>query len=573
VELQPKITVDGTQCFTVIFMFSCAIRHYKEAWILANVGANALISVPQLADPDVRVAVEAELLRILGHSLFSETTRMKRFLKYVVIETLEGRGSRIKGYSLGVEVFDRPSNFNPQADTIVRVQAGQLRRRLDQHYGGEGRSNPVRIVIPKGRYEPRFEMRNDVHVSAVKAIEPLALITEIEKLSRPGVAVLTFDNLTGDAKDSFFAEGITAELVNALVHFRYLRIVARSATVSGHTETTDVKEIGKKYKVQFVLTGNVRRVKNLVRVSVNLISTSDGNHVYSKIFDRECTPENLFEIQEEIASYVAVNVGAPYGVINRHNHRLQLGCTDMRGYEAILQYYEINLSPTENKARELKAEFEEILKDKPRFSSGWAVYSLVQSFIASQCIPCKNQKETLAGAAIAIDPENALAYKALFLAHFHRGEIKLYREAAAKSIALNPFDYSVLAYYAVTLAFLGEYEEALIFQKAALDLVARAPLWFYTSVALAMFEAENFETIEDVIIKTDPDTSSAVQILLAIAVFGLTGRTATAAPLIARLNEREPDFAKFSVQAFLSWNPNPILKEKAMKGWKDAGFL
>ena len=103
--------------------------------------------------------VAEQLERLLASKLFRDTTRMKRFLRYVTEEVLGGRGKRLKGYTIGIEVFDRADDFDPQADTIVRVQAGQLRRRLDLYYAGEGVEDPVRITVPKGRYAPCFEFR------------------------------------------------------------------------------------------------------------------------------------------------------------------------------------------------------------------------------------------------------------------------------------------------------------------------------------------------------------------------------------------------------------------------------
>lgn len=113
--------------------------------------AAASIDIPQAIDPEVKTVVLENLEKICNDKLFKDTTRMKRFLSYVVKETLAERQGRLKGYAIGLEVFDRPEDFDPQADTIVRVQAGQLRRRLDLYYAGSGRSDPVRIIIPKGQ--------------------------------------------------------------------------------------------------------------------------------------------------------------------------------------------------------------------------------------------------------------------------------------------------------------------------------------------------------------------------------------------------------------------------------------
>lgn len=111
--------------------------------------------------PIERGIVEQQLERILASSQFAETTRLARFLDYVVRQTLDGNQSALKGYAIGLDVFDKPEDFDPSIDTIVRVQAGKLRSKLDLFYAGEGRDDPLRIIIPKGSYAAVFELALD----------------------------------------------------------------------------------------------------------------------------------------------------------------------------------------------------------------------------------------------------------------------------------------------------------------------------------------------------------------------------------------------------------------------------
>lgn len=105
--------------------------------------------------PD-RPAVQAALERVLASTCFELAERHKRFLRFIVEETLEGRGARLKGYTIGLSVFDRPADFDSQSDPLVRVEAGRLRNRLAQYYSAEGSDDPIRIEIPKGGYQPEF---------------------------------------------------------------------------------------------------------------------------------------------------------------------------------------------------------------------------------------------------------------------------------------------------------------------------------------------------------------------------------------------------------------------------------
>jgi adenylate cyclase len=101
-------------------------------------------------------AVRVQLDRIIASSEFAAPERLRRFLEYIVEETLAGRADRIKAYTVGVEVFGRDESFDPQADTVVRIEAGRLRRRLEHYYLSAGQEDLVRIEIPKGAYVPLF---------------------------------------------------------------------------------------------------------------------------------------------------------------------------------------------------------------------------------------------------------------------------------------------------------------------------------------------------------------------------------------------------------------------------------
>ncbi len=97
-------------------------------------------------------SVRAQLAGILRSQLFSNAPSLIRLLRHVVEHTLEGNADELKEYSLGVEVFDRGESFDPRTDTIVRVQARMLRRKLKEYYDAEGRVDPIVIQLPKGHY-------------------------------------------------------------------------------------------------------------------------------------------------------------------------------------------------------------------------------------------------------------------------------------------------------------------------------------------------------------------------------------------------------------------------------------
>lgn len=108
-----------------------------------------------IAEQDLR----AELDRILASRGFAGAARMGKLLSHVVARTQAGEIDQLKEYAVGVEVFDRDANYDPRLDSIVRVEAGRLRSRLDEYYNGEGSASPIRISLPRGGYVAKFERR------------------------------------------------------------------------------------------------------------------------------------------------------------------------------------------------------------------------------------------------------------------------------------------------------------------------------------------------------------------------------------------------------------------------------
>ncbi len=144
---------------------------------------SARSEAPTAANEAAEAAVQAQLERILASETFRQVDRLKRFLRFIVIETVQGRGDQLKEYVIGVQVFDKEPSFDPRADPIVRVQARRLRARLVRYYRDEGRADDLSIELPKGRYSAVFKRRD---ANAAKRSINSAL------LNRNAIVVLPF---------------------------------------------------------------------------------------------------------------------------------------------------------------------------------------------------------------------------------------------------------------------------------------------------------------------------------------------------------------------------------------------
>ena len=170
-------------------------------------------------------AIRVQLERILESAEFRASDKQRKFLSFVVDETLEGRASQLKGYTIAVAVYGRTEGFDPQVDPIVRVEAGRLRRALEHYYLTAGKNDPVRIKIPKGGYVPTF---HGIRIPPSGAQTRTSEREDSAPATGPSIAVMPLLNLTGDEDQDYFADGLTEELTAELARYQEFQVIAVS---------------------------------------------------------------------------------------------------------------------------------------------------------------------------------------------------------------------------------------------------------------------------------------------------------------------------------------------------------
>jgi TolB-like protein/Flp pilus assembly protein TadD len=242
-------------------------------------------------------AVADALQRLLASPQFAGSPRAARFLRFVVESALAGRGDGLKEYVLGIEVFDRAESFNPRIDTIVRVEAVKLRKRIQQYYRGPGRKDPVLIEVPKGTYVPQFRLRTSRTRSG-----PLS-----RNHAKPiSVAVLPFANLSNDPEQEYWSDGLTDELTSALSRIGRVRTVSRSSASAFKNKPIDIRQTGQLLQADAIVEGSVRMQSGRVRVTAQLTQVSSGLHLWSGTMEREA--HDAWAVQKEIARAVVAAV-------------------------------------------------------------------------------------------------------------------------------------------------------------------------------------------------------------------------------------------------------------------------
>jgi TolB-like protein len=244
--------------------------------------------VTPIPEPDVR----AELDRILASKGFSTAGRISKLLRYAVDKTLAGETDQLKEYAVGIEVFERDDKYDPRLDSIVRVEAGRLRTKLDEYYNGEGAASPIRISLNKGGYSAQFsaaardnsgesgrnpaeaaEGRDGGRRARSRATVPLAAILLIvigamvfwlgsrDRSARPDLrptaAVLPFEaNMIGGDNSNYSAL-ITEAVTSELARLGTISVASYTSAMQFEGQRRPMSEIATALKSAYVVEASV----------------------------------------------------------------------------------------------------------------------------------------------------------------------------------------------------------------------------------------------------------------------------------------------------------------------------
>jgi len=287
--------------------------------------------------------------------------------------------------------------------------------------------------------------------------------------SKPSIAVMPFANVGSEPGDELFATGLTVEIVSNLSRFRELFVFSRSTTTALQAAGADIQEVHKRLSVDFVVEGSVRKSPNAVRASVQLTDAATGGHLLVERYERDCTPESVFEIQDEIALVIAGRVASRHGPVGHHQP-----FADRRGrskrwdtYNWITNYYQYHATRDADLHGRIRDGLYTALKDAPQSSDGWACLAILvldeyrNHFNERASYPALDEALKNANKAVSCDAQNAFAYQARAIVHFHRREVADFHADVEQSLELNSGRGEALAEFGQCYYFLGDYDKAL----------------------------------------------------------------------------------------------------------------
>jgi adenylate cyclase len=400
-------------------------------------------------------SVRAELRRILISPHFDASERNRSFLTYVVEETLSGRNDRIKAYTVATSVFGRNESFDPQLDSIVRIEAGRLRRALERYYLIDGRASRVRIDIPRGGYVPLFLVTEPVRLVEVRTGPPRVLVT-------------AFDAEGDQSPLPSFTRGFTRSLIIALTRFTGLRVFGAEATF----QLPDDVDPGRFHVgscADYLVTGQTSLASDHFQIDVLMIEARTGRAVWAETYCRQLRPSEIIALRDEVANQIARALAQPYGAIQNDRARNVDGSASgtLDSYAAVLLFYAYWRTFDRTMIEAVRVGLERAVAIEPDYFEALACLSLVYSnayrfrhSFDESAPDLRSRALDLAERAVALAPHSSWARYALGLALWLSGNITGALDTLETGRMLNPNDTTILADLGQRYAMLAHWDDA-----------------------------------------------------------------------------------------------------------------
>ena len=307
------------------------------------------------------------------------------------------------------------------------------------------------------------------------------------------IAVLPFVNMSPNPEQEYFADGMTEEILNALVKYPDLRVAARTSVFSYKGRNADVRDIGKDLGVYNVLEGSVRREGERLRITAQLVRTNDGFHLWSESYDRNM--DNVFEIQEDIATRIADALQAPLGIGAADN--VEPRTVNLAAYELYLRGQALLRKRGLGLAEALEL-FQQAVETDPDFAEAWAGLARTYEVLWVYTPPSQHAQfgdtellgRLAAERAMELNPDIAIAPAALANYQIDALEWESAERGYERALELDPSSADIMEDYVSLLMMLGRHQEAFQIAQQMVALDPLVPVFVWTLAEAYRFNGQ-----------------------------------------------------------------------------------
>jgi TolB-like protein len=454
-------------------------------------GDNLLADFPSATEA-VSCAVQTqEVLKVRNDTLPPDHRMEFRIGVHVGEVRIEGK----RLYGDGVNIAARLEGLaNPGGICISDMVHKQVRNKLELVYDDLGQQEVKNIPEPVHVYRIRLTPEESNADETLPGMEDL---TVPGFAGRPAIAVLPFDNLSGDPEQTYFSDGIAEDLITRLSSWRWFPVIARNSTFVYKGKTVDIRRVSRELGARYVVEGSVRKVGDRVRISAQLIDATTGHHVWAERYDREL--KDIFALQDEITEAIAAAMNPELlqfeteRTVRREPSNLDAWECAHRGWWHLFQR-------TEDRNAKARSFYEEAIRLDPQFV--WAHYGLAVTHLNDLLdgvaeSPDRSVAEIVKAArtCIALDDKDPFGHVALGLAYSLTGQRAEMLAALRLAVQLNPSLASGYRWLGLYLAMVGESDEAIAALERGMRLSPQDPqMWhFLFGMALAYSAAGRSE--------------------------------------------------------------------------------
>jgi adenylate cyclase len=538
--------------------------------VVDSPGDNLLAEFPAALDA-VSGAVEVQrVLQVRNADLPVE--RRMEFRIGVHLGDVRVEGERI--YGDGVNIAARLEGLAEAGGICIsRTVHEQVQHRLDLGYEDLGEQEIKNLPEPVRVYRVRLRPEANIPTENLPGMKDL---TVPGFSGRPAIAVLPFDNLSGDPEQEYFADGIAEDLITRLSSWRWVPVIARNSSFVYRGKAVDVKQLSRELGVRYVVEGSVRKAGNRVRISAQLIDATTGHHVWAERYDRELS--DIFALQDEITEAIVGSMDPELRdyewerAVRKEPQNLDAWETAQRGW-----WHWSQLTREDN--RTARSFFQKAADLDPRFSGAFAglawTHYMDLAFQWSES-PERSiaQLGQTAKRSVALDSKDPIGQESLGLAYNVTGQLDKAVTTLQLVVRFNPSATRAHFMLGVMLARSGRPDEGIEHLDKALRLSPHDQMvWaFLYGMAVAHFSAGRYEEAVNWAKRSLEHRADYPRIHTIIAAsYAHLGRIDEARAAVQELAQGHPDFSLSGVMVFMS-SADPDFAGRYLEGLRKAGL-
>jgi adenylate cyclase len=427
--------------------------------------------------------------------------------------------------------------------------------------GGISLSGAARDHIGN-RLELQFE---DMGELALKNIDPAVRVfcvhlgergakarSALSLPDKPSIAVLPFQNMSGDPAQQFFSDGMTEDIITELARFRQMHVLARNSSFRFRGSDLDMMRVGRELGVQYLVEGSVRLMGNRIRISAQLIDAADGKHVWADRYDR--SREEIFAVQDQLVQTIVATLVGRMHAAGSHIARRKAPAS-LAAYEYVLRAD--SLAFDDSAARvEARHFYAKAIALDPNYARAYALLALCHSldWEADLATPDSllDQAVDLARKSVDLDENDGLCHDILGQIYVNRRLFDLAERHFQRALALNPNRSTLMGSFGWACGYLGKPEQGNTYlENARLIDPYFEPSWYWRVRGVVHFTARQYEEAVAALGRSTGRRSIRTLVFLAASLAQL-GRDAEAQECKREVLHVAPDF---SIEAYMARQP------------------